>query len=124
MTPSSCCEEHKSKLIWPYYWLEAIRLDWSTGPYLEKLVQGGETYVDLCPPGQVCFSELGWCPLAQRRKYDRIRMCRRILKGSSIIPSNVYALLFVCLFVLLLYFFCFLFVFFFLGHGSLSLDLS
>ena len=35
---------------------------------------------------QALCSELGWCTLVQRRKYERIRMCRRILQGCSIIP--------------------------------------
>ena len=39
---------------------------------------------------QLLFTELGWCQLVQRRKLDKIRLCRRILLGRSIIPPSVF----------------------------------
>ena len=37
---------------------------------------------------QSLCSELGWCQLAQRRKYEKIRMCRRILPSYPPLSSH------------------------------------
>ena len=40
--------------------------------------------------GQEVVSKLGWPKLAARRAYHKICICRRILKGHSIIPPDVF----------------------------------
>ena len=35
-------------------------------------------------------ADLGWSSMALRRTHESIRMCRRILLGNSIIPSDVF----------------------------------
>ena len=36
-------------------------------------------------------SGLGWCKLSARRQGQKLSMCRRILKGGSIIPCDVFS---------------------------------